>query len=285
MLLKLRDLLAKPFPLLDDYRSKIFLVSFCGIFATFFIYYYNPFSLNQISYSTAVGRFLSIWTAGIIGALILSFTQFFLRPALKLETFTVGSFIVWVLFEFVCLCVGFYLLFGESHVPFVTEFSIIVGYTFSVGLLPYSLACLIIAVVTLSRTSGSKSTQKSNKLCFRDENDKIMLALIPGQVLYLKSEDNYTSIYYLKNDQVKKELIRNNLKKLEEQLEDPNLIRVHRSYMVNMSNITAIQRSKRGYELTMESLPDIFLSVSETYKQSFELLMQSQPPATPIHPK
>ena len=169
--------------------------------------------------------------------------------------------------------------------PFVTEFLTIVGYTFSVGLLPYSLACLIIAVIRLSKTTGPKSTSKSDKLCFRDENDKILLALTSVQVLYLKSEDNYTSIYYLKNNQVNKQLIRNNLKKLEEQLDNPNLIRVHRSYMVNMSNIIAVQRSKRGYELNMESLPNVFLSVSETYKKSLELQIQNQTTPTPIHPK
>ena len=112
-----------------------------------------------------------------------------------------------------------------------------------------------------------------------------MLALMPDQVLFLKSEDNYTAIYFLHDDQVQKSLIRNNLKKLEEQLVDPNLIRIHRSYMVNMDRITSVQRSKRGFELTMEKIPETSLSVSETYKRDFEKRIRNEASAIPVHPK
>ena len=277
---------SKPFPLLDDNASKLFLVGFCGVFATFFIYFYNPFNLQQLEYKTAIGRFLSIWNAGIIGALILSFTQFFLRKVFKLTTFTLGQFLLWVLLEYVFICLGMYVMFGESHVPFAKEFMLITRYTVSLAVLPYFLACLILAVYELSKKVRQKEKSPENTQdLFRDENGKIMLALKPSQTLFLKSDDNYTSVFFLQNKKVEKKLIRNTLKNLEEQLDNPDLIRIHRSYMVNLQKVISVTRTKRGFELTMEQMPDLQLSVSETYKLDFESQIRNEQSKAPTHPK
>lgn len=266
------DFLSKPFTLLDDYKSKLFLVIFCGVFSTFFIFFYNPFNLHQIKYDSAIGRLLSIWNAGILGTLILSFTQFFLRPKIKLDTFTRGQFLFWVFFEFTCLCVGIYIIFGEREADFWGEFFLIVRYTISVAFLPYFLACLLIAVKKLSEKVQKEEippSVSSRQHLFKDENGKIMLAINPQQILFLKSENNYTSIHYLQNDRVDKKLIRTNLKKLESELDLPYLIRIHRSYMVNLKNIVSVHRKKGGFQIQLDQLPDRLLNVSETYKNAF----------------
>ena len=278
--------LSSPFTLLDDLKSRLFLIIFCGLFATFFIYYYNPFNLNQLEYDSAIGKFLSIWTAGIIGALILSMTQLLFRRLLKIHTFNVGRFILWVLFEFTCLCLGFYIIFGEPQVPFLTEFMLIGSFTISVGLLPYLLACLILGVFQLSKRAHQKEKVAAiDKHWFKDENGKPKLALAINQILLLKSEDNYASIYYLNNNKVKKTLIRNTLKNLEAQLKGADMIRIHRSYMINPQLIVSIEKTKRGYELKMDQLPEISLSVSESYKESFKSRLQNEEINTTIHPK
>jgi hypothetical protein len=283
---KVADFLSSPFPLLDDIRSRLFLIVFCGVFATFFIHFYNPFNLNQVNYESAVGRFLSIWTAGLIGAVILSFTQLVLRRIIKLGTFTLGPFLLWILFEFTCLILAFYLIFGEPHIPFVQEFMLIGRFTVSVGILPYLLACLILAVLHLSRSVRQKEKTVLNiKQWFKDENGKAKLALAADQILLLKSEDNYTSIYYLQNQKIEKTLIRNTLKNLEAELSHPGMIRIHRSYMVNLQKVVSVQKTKRGFELKMDQLPEMPLSVSESYKQLFTSRLQNEESDDPIHPK
>lgn len=270
---ELFNFLSKPFPLLDDAKSKWFLVLFCGVFSTFFILFYNPFNIQELQYETALGRLLSIWNAGILGAIILAFTQFILRPGLKLSAFKVGQFSLWVLFEFICLCLGIYIVFGENEQPFVKEIIPIIKYTISVAILPYSLACLLIAVKKLSNTSQQekpKKTTSSDQHFFKDENGKIMLAIKPSQILFLKSENNYTAIHYLRNDKVERKLIRTNLKKLEGELEYPHLLRIHRSYMINLDKIESVQRKKGSFHVELNQLPDTLLKVSESYKESFE---------------
>ena len=143
---------------------------------------------------------------------------------------------------------------------------------------PYFLACLLIAVFQLSQKikAGAQKVPLTNSSTpldqhnFKDENGKIMLAIKPQQLLFLKSENNYTAIYYLQNEKVEKKLIRTNLKKLESELEAfPNLQRIHRSYMVNLKNIASVQRIKRSFQIKMTHLPDMPLKVSETYKAVF----------------
>lgn len=270
---KVIDFSLKPFPLIDDFESKLFLVLFCGVFSTFFIFFYNPFNLQHISYDSAIGKLLSIWNAGILGAIILSFTQFFLRPKTNLSTFNVGQFLMWVIFEFIFLCIGIFIIFGESKEPFLKEFTLIIRYTVSIAILPYFLACLLIAVKKLSDKVKKKEKMPivaPEQHLFKDENGKIMLAIKPKQILFLKSENNYTSILYLQNGKVNKTLIRTNLKKLESELEYPDLIRIHRSYMVNLENVVSVQRKKGSFQIQLDQLPDMLLKVSESYKNAFE---------------
>ena len=113
-------------------------------------------------------------------------------------------------------------------------------------------------------------TLSSTQLLFKDENDKIILAIKPKQLLFLKSENNYTSVFYLQNQKVEKKLIRTNLKKLENELQHPELLRIHRSYMINLQSIIGIHREKRGFQIQLAQLPEMPLKVSETYKKAFE---------------
>lgn len=55
------------------------------------------------------------------------------------------------------------------------------------------------------------------------------------EVLYLKADGSYTRLYFRKG---KQQTIRKTLKELEEELERAEFVRTHRSYLVNMNEIT-----------------------------------------------
>ena len=284
---KLIDFLGSPFTLLDSKADKLFLIIFCGIFATFFINFYEPLNINTWHHDSAIGNFLTIWTAGILGAAVLSITQFILRPLARLKTFSIGKFVLWVLFEFFLIALLMFVLYGESKLPFWEEFFLVFRYTISLTIIPYFLACLIIAVRKLSNPTKVKEAPIVSKPipkfspplaqhAFKDENGKIMLAIKPTQLLLLKSENNYTAVFFLQNEKVEKKLIRTNLKKLESELgEFPYLLRIHRSYMINLENIASVQRKKGSFQILLTQLPEMPLKVSETYKAFFEAQIKS----------
>lgn len=279
---KVHDFLISPFTLLDSRKDKLFLIIFCGIFATFFINFYQPLNIQHWHHDSAIGNFLTIWSAGILGAAVFGITQFFLRPRFNLSTFTVGQFLLWVLFEFFLLAVLMFLLYGESTIPFWEEFRLVFKYTISLTIIPYFLACLLIAVRKLSQEVQQEEKPPTSPAplplaphAFKDENGKIILAVKPTQLLLLKSENNYTSIFFLQNEKVEKKLIRTNLKKLEGELTTfPYLLRIHRSYMINLEKIASVHRKKGSFHVQLIQLPEMLLKVSETYKPNFEATLK-----------
>lgn len=277
---KIRNYLTSPFTLLDSLADRWFLVIFCGFFATFFINFYQPLNIDKWNYDSTLGNLLTVWSAGGIGALLLSFTQFVLRPQLKLATFKVGQFLGWVLLEFFLLTILFYGLFGESYLPFWQEFLSVFRLTVSLTIIPYFLACLLIAVKNLSAIVKKESTKTTSPLkqqIFNDENGKIILALNPTQLLLLKSENNYTAVFFIQNEKVEKKLIRTNLKKLEAELAAFSyLLRIHRSYMINLEKIESVEKKKGSFHIQLMQLPEMLLKVSETYKSNFKASLKEK---------
>src|SRR6266498_518433 len=71
------------------------------------------------------------------------------------------------------------------------------------------------------------------------------LQMIPvDSIISCESDDNYT-VFLLKNK--KKIVVSSTLKEIEEILEDYHLVRVHRSYLVNLNEIEKYQKGEGGY--------------------------------------
>lgn len=267
----IKEILNRPFPLLDDLKSRWFLILFCGSFASFFIIYFNPFNIKELRYDAAWGNFLTIWTAGIWGSLSLFVTQIVVRRLLKFDSFIFRQFLLWSIFDFLIICLVAFILFGEHNNPLLNEILIVVRYTLSLALLPYFLACLIIAVVKLTVSSNRSAAQPQLKhLIIYEENGKIGLSLEAHNLLFLKSENNYTSISYLENGNRLKKLIRKKLSQLEQDLQETTIIRVHRSYMINTELIESISRKGSSLQVVLKHVPEQIFTVTESYKKVFE---------------
>lgn len=274
-----KDFLRKPFPLLDDVNSKLFLIIFCAGFSTFFLVFYQPMNLDHWEHDSLIGNYITIWGAGIIGAILLFITQFLIRPATNFTTFTIGTFSVWVCLEFFLLSLLFFYLFSESTIPFLEEYLFVFKHTISLASIPYFLACLLIAVWQLSQKTAELAPSIKTpsapfhtpiQQIFKDEKGKIILAIKPEQLLFLKSENNYTAIAYLQNGTVEKTLIRNSLKNMEKDVAPfPNMLRIHRSYLINLQHIVSTQRKKGSFEVVLDHIPALTFKVSDTYKGDF----------------
>lgn len=76
--------------------------------------------------------------------------------------------------------------------------------------------------------------------------------IIKEAFLYARSEGNYSNIFYLHNDQVKKLLLRITLKNLEAQICGDAIIRCHRSYILNKENATGKQGNAQGFKISLK---------------------------------
>ena len=93
----------------------------------------------------------------------------------------------------------------------------------------------------------------------------------------IKAADNYIEVYYESENGYKVKMIRSSLLKAEQVLlEYPFLMRVQRSYIVNLENIKEIQNSSDGYKLLFH-FPDLCAFVSQKYIESFKLKIKNNP--------
>lgn len=272
----LQQYLWSPFQLLDDTRSRWFLILFCGLFSTVFILFYDPLNVSAISTETALARLFSFRGLGLWGILVLSFTQFVLRPRFQLTTFLVWQFILWVLLEIFLLSICFFLIYRALEAPLLSEYLLVLRMTALLAIVPYAMACLLIAVVKLSQQIHRVSTKLPPTpalISIKDENGKPMLSVPKGDILLLKSENNYTAIFFTQGEKVEKKLIRSSLKNILQQLPAAYFVRIHRSYSINIDNLSAMDRKNGEILVKLKALPEMPLKVSETYKEEVLRLM------------
>jgi hypothetical protein len=91
------------------------------------------------------------------------------------------------------------------------------------------------------------------KFSFDNEKDKLELDL--RSLVCITGSDNYSTFYYYKDNQLKKELFRVTLKKLEDQLTGHDEItRCHKSFIVNIKHIKRVYGNAQGYKLHFQDL-------------------------------
>ena len=104
----------------------------------------------------------------------------------------------------------------------------------------------------MNENIGFKS---SNLISIRDSRGVLQLSVAKENLLYIESADNYICIWYHKNDVLKKQLMRITMKEISEQLADSNIVRCHRSYMVNLDLVKVMRREKENLFLERVELP------------------------------
>jgi len=85
---------------------------------------------------------------------------------------------------------------------------------------------------------------------FTSENKSEIIKLQIDDLVLIKSADNYIEILYKDNEKIQQKLIRNTLKNIEAQLKEySDIIRCHRTYIVNKQYVRDITRGYTGYRL------------------------------------
>ncbi len=104
-----------------------------------------------------------------------------------------------------------------------------------------------------------------NMIAFNDERGVMQLSIKCDQLLFIEASGNYINIAYSHNNRIRKTLVRNTLKEVENTYSDSELIRCHRSYIVNFSNVKLMRKTKEGLVLELEAPEPSEIPVSKSY--------------------
>ncbi|EAR01505.1 LytTR family DNA-binding domain-containing protein [Maribacter sp. HTCC2170] len=274
MLKEINQFLRQDFTLLNGPVNKAILVVFIGLYSAFFLSVYSPFNINQWENNF-------YWKYVLLGITVISVSQYVLRPIFGLKTFKVYSLILWGLFEMLLMATILHLMYA---IPFQTLNDNLYDYLHTIWIVslvatvPYVLIVLYLAFK--EKLSAIKEKEKNisgvfpnpgdKLLTITGENDKVILAIKYHELLYVKSAGNYLELYYLKGGSPTKELVRERLKELEKKIANTNVVKVHRSYLVNVRHISSLKKTKKSYEIIVQHIPDVIIPVSSGFKASFE---------------
>ena len=110
-------------------------------------------------------------------------------------------------------------------------------------------------------------------LVLHDEARRETLTLLVDDILYIESDRNYALIHT--RILPKPHLLRSSFKALEQQIEGTPIIRCHRSYLVNTTQIIHRRRTARKVQLTLRDC-DTSIPVSLQFAERIEGVLSDE---------
>ncbi len=179
----------------------------------------------------------------------------------------------------VCACLNYlYSIYFINHTAFsFGTFLYMFLFTFALGI-PVCIMYLLGKLAFSNSFSASPATElsqyerKDNTLSIIPDSGKAF-TLAEDDFLYAQSEGNYSTLYYLQDGIVRKQLVRITLKKLEKQICNPLIQRCHRSYIIHVQKATGKKGNAQGYKIQLEHTSDL-VPVSRKYIDSIVHLLE-----------
>jgi hypothetical protein len=254
-------------------RNTIHQVAFTALFAFMFINVYRPFGADHWY---DVRWWMFTLASGLLvlsgmGVVILSRVIMFVIKRYK--PITVLGYAAMVLAEILFMA-GFYAILERVTLgrvrPFLLLYVVAVQNVSLILLIPYSLSLLYFSWKEKKVSLEALLMQIRNRpqfVSFKDENNVLRFTIKASNLLYLSASDNYVEIHYIAGSRTKIHLLRNTLKKIEEQQQYLPLLRCHRSFMVNLDQVKMFKREKGQQALWLDDEGEISIPVSRSYSK------------------
>jgi len=267
--------LQRPVPsYLNEKKNILRLILFTSLFALVFINIYSPFGVDKWFNLTRL-EFLTYSSLIILaGVFIVVLSRIVMYHICKKSTINIWQYLIWIFAEILFMAL-FYAIFEKLLLKDERIFEDLVKIsarnTALVLLIPYSVLWLYFSwrdkKEQIDRLAESQSfkTNPRDMIAFYDEKQVLKLSVRKDSLLYIESAENYVNICYLNKGKVSKYLLRDTLKKMEDTFSGTEIIRCHRSYIVNFEKVKVIKRDKEGLKLELDSPPAIDIPVSKTY--------------------
>lgn len=270
------------------YSRQAMMVFAMAVIAVVFIIVFRPFKIYESLdflitenpsgwINSAEDAFFLALSSVVLFAMILVMSSRVVLVKTMRDRLTYRGFLVWCGVEFVVVALGITLLsaslFHPEYTSLVRLFLKVLGRTTCILFIPYIICWLYIIILdkahqlkTLKESiANDENTLQKSYVLFYDDHDEMRLSVKREDLIMIESADNYVCVWYLNNNQIKKSMVRNTMKRVAQQLGDSSVQRCHRSYMINMDRVKVLRRDKEGVfiEFGIEGVFDV--PISRTY--------------------
>ena len=253
-----------------------------GVFIAVFLIVFQPFGTDNWH---ASNKTLVLWCFGFIttaaGFIVRVVLPYFFKHIFVEQNWTIGREVVSIFFLLLLITIGNAFLSGITFGIRLqaNDFFLMLLYVILLGFFPISIGILINYIYKLKKYSQPVVVQQNpisavtalNKIKLIAENEKDTLEINSEDLCFIESSDNYSTIHFLKNNTLQKELLRSSLSRLETQIESPKIVRCHRSYIVNMDKVARVSGNAQGYKFHLNPV-ELTVPVARKYSELVELL-------------
>jgi DNA-binding LytR/AlgR family response regulator len=268
----------KPLPhYLFQKRNIVSLILFTSAFALIFINIYSPFGADKWFALTKL-EFLTYSSLVILtGVLVVVISRIIIYHFCKRHTINLTQYLIWIFAEIMFMALVYtlfekYILRDSREIDELIKRS--AENTALVLLIPYSVSWLYFSWLDkkeqIERMAEIQSMSGNIRgmIPFYDDRAVLKFSVKKENLLYIESTENYVSICYLNNGKIAKYLLRDTMKKMEESFAGTEIIRCHRSYMVNFEKVKVIRKEKDGLMLELDEPLLTDIPVSKTYVEN-----------------
>lgn len=271
--------LKQPYPFESSVKKNLSVTIGATLFVTFFLFFFQPFGLHVFG---GVNLFIICLEFGLATGAVMAISYFLIIPLFPKifteENWTVIKHICWIVVLLINIAIANTLLM------FVIDLGSFSWRTLLASLAQVTALGIILStvIVSLDYLRHFKANQKEAKklsispddnsepnktISLFSENDKEQLHLKTDELFYLTSADNYIEVVYRSGKKTSQKLLRGTLQRSEKQIDHPGIIRCHRSYIVNLHQVVAVDGNAQGYELNLRGLEKT-VPVSRSYKNA-----------------
>ena len=277
--------LNQPFPDKADLKQSLLTIFYVGIFVGLFLFLIRPFSIEGPWADLA-------WASAGFGAVTVVFGwlfEFATRYAFKIKThgpsWTLGKWMLISTALVVWIALGNYLFVNwlmDWRAMGYFSFLRMIGYTSLIGIFPVALSGILIQLRETQKNEESASDISEN-LKPSVEANHLVVALEPengaelridaSNLRFVEAMQNYVTVWFVQNGELQKEVLRTTLTATEKQLENTDVIRCHRSYLVNVDCIETVSGNAQGLKLKLRDVTDVEVPVSRSFIPAVRVLL------------
>lgn len=278
--------LKEKLPFTMDFKNEFlsFLKStFALIIVLYVVGFFNP---KQNVFLFFLGFFLSFFAVFTI--------NYFLNTIVISKVITEEKWCLWkeILRRLVFLAVYSFAIIlyvdYNLHINFSkADFWQFVTASFIIGAIPITLKIFIIKNKLLKSSLAeanllrdkidlyqTKSKKAAEEIVIQSNIVNEIFKVDVYDIVYLKSDQNYISIYYIKDKELKSHLLRISLVNALKQITSEHIFRCHRSYVVNINRIEKITGNAQSLKLQLSQ--NCVVPVSRSFMKAFKARLVNQ---------
>jgi hypothetical protein len=284
------EILNQPSPLNLEYSKRVKQLLIITIFVFVFFIVYKPFGLNNETFINCIKMSAYYGAVGLVIGIINVIVIPFILPGLFKEiSWTLKRNIAWGfwnLFSFASFIFLAHNIYYHFYNFTIQAYLLSFYYVFILGFPLSLISSILYQNYLLKKHQRIAETLNKNLSVegqpFSEEHVEFVInkskrVHIPiHKLLYIEAVGNYISVVYDSNG-IKKIIVRETIGNMEQKTcTSQNIVRVHRSYLVNLHYIMKIASDSQGLKIHLKEIDNIIPVSRSNIKNFNELISKNK---------